>query len=114
MAIIRPIETRDNNAVATCIRRVLVEFGVPKVGTAYEDASLEDMYGSYNRPNAQYYVVEEHNRIIGGAGIAQLDNYDGKVCELQKMYFLPEARGRGIGSQMIQKCFIRASSHQNL
>ena len=26
------------------------------------------------------------------------------ICELQKMYFLPEARGLGIGSQMMEIC----------
>jgi putative acetyltransferase len=30
------------------------------------------------------------------------------VCELQKMYFLPEARGRGVGLRMMEFCLAKA------
>ena len=56
----------------------------------------------------QRHIVEENNRIIGGGGIAKLDNFEGNICELQKMYFLPEARGRGVGSQMMEFCLAKA------
>ena len=67
------------------------------------------MFETYNKPKASYLVVEENGKLIGGAGIAQLDNYDGNVCELQKMYYLPTARGRGIGTDMIQQCLQAAA-----
>lgn len=102
--IIRPIEKKDNIQIAKVIREVLITLGVPKVGTAYADAALDQMYQSYDVPRARYFVVEDQGRIIGGAGIAQLENYQGNVCELQKMYFLEAARGRGIGSQMMSRC----------
>lgn len=102
--IIRPIEKKDNTTVASLIRSVLIDFGVPKVGTAYADVSLDDMYSTYQKHDAAYFVIEEDGVIIGGGGVAQLDNYDGKVCELQKMYFLPEARGRGLGTKMLDIC----------
>ena len=100
---IREIEPKDNVEVARVIRAVLVEMGVPKVGTAYEDKSLEDMYQYYNNPGKEYFVVEENEKIIGCAGIGPLPGEEG-VCELQKMYFLPETRGRGIGAAMMDKC----------
>ncbi|MDT0555169.1 GNAT family N-acetyltransferase [Patiriisocius hiemis] len=106
--IIRPIEKKDNQEIAEVIRTVLIEHGVPKVGTAYADKALDCMYETYDKERAIYMVVEEDGRLIGGAGIAQLDNYDGNVCELQKMYYLAEARGRGIGSQMMQQCLEKA------
>ena len=43
-AIIRPIEKKDNPQVAVIIRSVLVDFGVPKVGTAYADEALDLMF----------------------------------------------------------------------
>lgn len=101
---IREITKGDNHGIAKAIRSVLIEMGVPKVGTAYEDKALDCMAETYALPNKVYYVLESKEGIIGGAGIAPLDNYNGKVCELQKMYFLPEARGRGLGLQMMQKC----------
>lgn len=101
---IREIERKDNQQLKEVIQKVLVEMGVPKVGTAYEDVSLNNMYSTYDKPQMEYFVVEENNNIIGGAGIAPLENGDPSICELQKMYFLPEARGRGIGAKMMEEC----------
>lgn len=106
--IIRLIQKKDNPQIAKVIRSVLEDFNVPKVGTAYADKSLDCMFETYQKPKAAYFVVEENNKIIGGAGVAKLDNYEGNVCELQKMYFLPEARGRGIGAQMMEFCLAKA------
>ncbi len=102
--VIREIKLEDNLVVAQIIKKVLEDFGVPKEGSAYADASLNNMFEAYNNPKSVYYVVELNNRIVGGAGIAPLDNFDGNVCELQKMYFLEEVRGKGIGSKMIKHC----------
>ena len=106
--IIRLIEKKDNPQIAKVIRSVLEDFNVPKVGTAYADVSLDSMFENYQKPKTVYFVVEENDRIIGGAGVAQLDNFDGNVCELQKMYFLSEARGKGIGAQMMEFCLAKA------
>jgi putative acetyltransferase len=106
--IIRPVQQKDNPQLANVIRTVLTEFGVPKIGTAYADKSLDCMFETYDSENKAYFVVEENGAIIGGAGISPLDNFDGNVCELQKMYFSPQARGRGIGSEMIEICLNKA------
>lgn len=101
---IREIQPKDNQGIKEVVQGVLIEMGVPKVGTAYEDKSLENMFATYAHPKMNYFVVEENQKIIGGAGIAPLENGDPSICELQKMYFLPEARGRGIGTKMMEKC----------
>ncbi|MCT4628663.1 GNAT family N-acetyltransferase [Winogradskyella sp.] len=106
--VIREIEQKDNPKIAKAIRSVLIEFGVPKVGTAYEDKALDCMTETYDQARKIYYVVEKAGEIIGGAGISPLDNYNGNVCELQKMYFMPEARGKGVGSKMMEKCLLFA------
>ncbi|MCB0456931.1 MAG: GNAT family N-acetyltransferase [Flavobacteriaceae bacterium] len=105
---IRPIQPKDNLFVAKIIRSVLEDFNVPKVGTAYADVSLDCMFETYQKPKSAYFVLEENENIIGGGGIAQLDHYEGNVCELQKMYFLEEARGKGLGTQMIDICLKKA------
>ncbi|PHQ55731.1 MAG: GNAT family N-acetyltransferase [Lutibacter sp.] len=105
---IREINSEDNPKIAKAIRDILIEFGVPKVGTAYADKILDTLFEAYNVENAIYFVIEKDGEIYGGAGIKQLDNYDGNVCELQKMYFLPEARGIGFGSKMIDICLQKA------
>lgn len=106
--ILREIQSKDNQQIKKVIRDVLIEFGVPKVGTAYEDKALDDMFETYNKPTSAYCVIDLDGKIIGGAGVAQLDNYEGSICEFQKMYFLPEARGLGLGSKMITACLQKA------
>lgn len=108
--LIREIKTEDDAQVAQVIRAVLVEMGVPKVGTAYADKALDEMTATYDKDNATYFVVEDQGKIIGGAGIAQLENFEGSICELQKMYFLPEARGKGLGAKMMEICLKKAKS----
>lgn len=109
-AVIREIAKSDNADIARVIRKVLVELGVPKVGTTYADTALDHMFENYDVPRATYFVVEQNGRILGCAGVAPLENYNGNCCELQKMYFLEAARGKGIGSQMIEACLSQAKA----
>ena len=102
--LIREIEQKDNPQLAKVVRDVIVEMGAPTVGTAYEDKATNQMFETYQEERAKYFVVEYNNKVVGGGGIAPLSGTDGSICELQKMYFLPIARGRGLGTQMIEKC----------
>lgn len=106
--LIREIKIEDDTAIASVIRSVLLEMGAPKVGTAYEDKTLDTMTANYKKPRSVYFIIEEKDKVIGGAGIAPLENGDPSICELQKMYFLPEARSRGLGTQMMTICLNKA------
>lgn len=106
--IIRELQKADNAEVAKVIRSVLEEFNVPKVGTAYADPQLDCMFETYAEAKSAYFVVEKDGKIIGCAGIAPLANGAPDVCELQKMYFLPETRGLGIGAKMMAVCLDQA------
>ena len=108
---IRPIDIKDNRELCSVIRSVLIEMGVPKTGTAYEDEELNAMYEAYLGPRTIYYVITEEKKILGGAGITLLKDGDPSVCELQKMYFSPKARGKGLGHQMIDTCINFAKSN---
>ena len=106
---IRLLQKIDNEGIAKVIRGVLIEHNVPKVGTAYADPQLDYMYEAYSIPRAAYFVIERDNKIIGGAGVSQLENESSSICELQKMYFLSEARGLGLGKQMMERCLQSAT-----
>ena len=107
---IRKIIKGDNQAVAALIRAVFDELDIPKVGTAYEDPYLDLMFEEYNKPKSVYYVVEKDGIVVGSAGIAPLANEAVSICELQKMYFLPETRGIGIGAEMMEVCLQSAKN----
>ncbi|WP_296637887.1 GNAT family N-acetyltransferase [Polaribacter sp.] len=110
--IIREIKPQDDAALAKVIREVILEMGAPKIGTAYEDEATDNMNKQYQKTRSKYYVVTHKNTVVGGAGIAQLDDFEGNTCELQKMYFLPIARGKGIGTMLINKCLDKAKEFE--
>ena len=101
---IRKMQPEDNLQMAAIVRDVLMELGAPKIGTAYADPNLETLYETYNTDRAVYYVVTNENKIVGGAGVSQLDNEAADICEFQKMYFLPEARGLGFARKILDIC----------
>lgn len=105
---IRPVLPRDNRMLATVIREVLIEMGVPKKGTTLGDASLECMYETYQAPRSAYWVIADSSGIWGGGGIAPLEVAERRVCELQKMYFKRELRGLGWGDRLIRTSLERA------
>ena len=99
---IREIEAKDNKFVENVIRTCLIEFGANHEGTAWADPDLGRFSEIYNSEGNRYWVAEdEKGKIVGGVGIGKLKGIE-NVCELQKMYCLPEARGIGISHKLIQ------------
>lgn len=102
---IRPVRQEDDEALARIIRQVMEEYGSTGEGSSYHDAEIDAVSRAYEGERAAYFVVVDGNRVLGGGGIGPLRGEEtGSVCELRKMYFLPEARGRGLGRQVVQKC----------
>jgi putative acetyltransferase len=101
---IRQIQLEDNPQIAQVIRNVFVELDAPKVGTAFADPILDTLFEVYQMPKSIYFVIENEGLILGGCGIAPLENSKANICELQKMYFAPQARGLGLGYEVIQLC----------
>jgi len=100
--IIRPIRRRDDAAMARIIHDVMTEHGCSGPGFALHDREVAHMTATYRGGRAAYYVVERAGEIHGGAGFAPLEGASDKdLCELRKMYFLPECRGRGLGRAML-------------
>ncbi len=101
---IRKIKEEDNLEIQGILSSVMREFDVPETGTALADPELKNMFQSYQAYKSSYYVILKNNSLVGGAGISKLKNSNDNTCELQKMYFLKEARGKGVGNLMIDLC----------
>ena len=105
---IREINHQDDLQIAKIIRSVIIEMKAPKTGTAFADPELNFLSTAFSGSRSKYFIVEETNKIFGGAGINPLNHFKDSVCELQKMYFLKEGRGKGWGEIMIEKCLNHA------
>ncbi|WNG20767.1 GNAT family N-acetyltransferase [Cystobacter fuscus] len=111
----RPIEPRDDAQMASVIREVMPEFGADGPGFALHDPEVDGLSAAYAVPGRAYWVVvDEADRVMGGGGIAPLDGGVPGVCELRKMYFRPQVRGRGVGEQLLRQClaFARQAGYQ--
>ena len=106
--IFRPVAASDNAELAVMIRTILEELGVPKIGSTYEDKSLDHMYESFSVEGAAYFVAEHKNKLLGGGGIIHLKDASDDICELQKMYLSKTTRGMGLGSKLLKICLEKA------
>jgi putative acetyltransferase len=102
--MVRALQPNDNSAIRDIIRTVMPEFGASGQGFAIHDAEVEDMYGAYSQKGCAYFVFEEHGKILGGGGVGPLKGGAADICELKKMYFLSEGRGKGMGQQVLTAC----------
>ncbi|AUI87028.1 hypothetical protein BS333_11945 [Vibrio azureus] len=99
--VLRPLTESDNQQIAQVIRQVSAEYGLTAdKGYGVADPTLNDMYSVYNQPGAAYWVIEHQGEIIGGGGFSPLAG-EPSICELQKMYFLPQARGNGFAKRIV-------------
>jgi len=107
---IRPIELTDNSSVAHIIRTVMTEFECVGEGYSINDPEVDAMFEAYDKENEMFYVIENEStkKLLGCGGIAHLKDAEPNVCELQKMYFLNELRGYGMGSRLLEICLSMA------
>jgi len=80
------------------------EFGAGGAGFAIHDKEVDNMYDAYTKPRSAYFVCEFGQKVVGGGGVAPLEGGDFDTCELKKMYFLPEGRGKGLGDALLNRC----------
>jgi putative acetyltransferase len=106
--LLRPVLPADDAALAAIIRAVMPEFGACGRGFAIEDPEVDHMHATYAQPRSAYWVIERAGRVLGGGGFAPLRGGEPELCELQKMYFLPELRGLGLGRELLELCLARA------
>ncbi len=100
----RRIRRSDNADIAFIVRTVMMEFDLARKGFAYFDAEVDRMYEHFQGPRSAYFAATVGDQVVGGAGIAPLNAGPEDTCELQKMYLLPAARGRGLGKQLLERC----------
>ncbi len=78
-------------------------FGAQGPGFALHDPEVAAMSSAYAAPRHGYLVVVDpaDDAVVVGGGYAPLAGGTGDTCELRKMYFLPLARGRGVGELLL-------------
>ncbi len=98
--LIREATSDDGAEVIKLVASVLAEFQLPFEPDS-KDADLADIERMYLQSGGVFEVIQDKSgRLLGTYGLFPLNDI---TCELRKMYFLPEIRGRGLGRKVLER-----------
>lgn len=106
----RQINATDNSELAKIIKSTLVEYDSATAGTVFTDEGTNKLSTTFIDKRSWYFVAYLGGELLGGAGINLLSGEPESVCELQRMFLKPTARGKGIGKKLMQLCLDFAKS----
>jgi len=102
--IITPVEEKDNLSLARMIRKVFEEHDAPRQGTVYSDPTTDNLSLLFQTPRSVLWVAKIQNENVGCCGIYPTKGLPLNCAELVKFYLTREARGRGIGRELMEYC----------
>lgn len=107
---IQEIKPLHDAKVCDIIKKVGEEYGAIGEGFGPSDPEVNAMSQSYkDEKSSRYLVATIKGNIVGGSGIAAF-NGSSEVCELRKLFLLPESRGLGLGKKLTEGCLEYAKS----
>ena len=86
------------------------DFNAVKQGTVYFDETTDHLFDVFQVSNATYFIAEINGHVVGGGGIYPTEGLGENTCELVKMYVASEARGKGIGTLLLNECMAKAKA----
>jgi putative acetyltransferase len=102
MIEIKPIQLHQSEEVKHLIFAVCDEiFQVSEETIRCFDSmsDIDDVYSHYFDNGGTFLVLMDEGRVVGSGAIRRLDE---EICELKRMWFLKEYRGRGLAKKMVQ------------
>lgn len=64
------------------------------------DTELKNLSVEYGPPSGCFFIASIDGREIGCIGLRK---YEDGVCEMKRLYTLPETRGNGVGKMLIER-----------
>jgi putative acetyltransferase len=104
--LVRQANNNDIETIKSVVFSVLREYGLAPSENGI-DSDLADIETNYNNNNGYFGVITAapDNKIVGTFGLYKVNDID---CEIRKMYFLPEARGKGMGKKVLRLLITKA------
>lgn len=116
--VIRPIEQKDDAAIAKIIRDNLAKYHLDIPGTAYYDPELDCLSQHYaKQPHERIYLIAatDAGEVVGGIGMALFTGFP-RCGEIQKLYVSEKSKRQGIGQRLLEtiECYARDKQFQRL
>lgn len=105
MYSIRPYRPGDEPGIGNVIKTVYDEYGWPWQPDGHNRDSFEVQDHYYERGGG-FWVLECCDEIVGTVGIRQIEE---DVCDLCRLYLLPDHRGKGFGKKLYQHAIQEAT-----
>jgi putative acetyltransferase len=97
---IRKATNRDKDRVVALVFGILSEFEL-EGDLESTDSDLNNIEKNYIDSGGVFELIEDSDgNLLGTYGLFPLDR---ATCELRKMYFVPQLRGRGLGRQVLER-----------
>ena len=99
----RKIQASDDQKIAEIIRANLEKLHPDIPGTTYCDPELDRLsayYGSGPAKRAYFVALDEAGQVIGRVGFSEFDGIT-DCAELQKLYLVDSAKGKGYGKDLM-------------
>lgn len=103
---LRKAKAGEEDKILCLVRKVLSGYGL-KINPEETDKDLSDLVDFYFDNKGWFAVIDHGDEIIGSYGIFRVSE---KVCELRKMYLLPEYQGKGLGRLMMEDAIHQAKT----
>lgn len=101
---ISEISAEYDAEVCEIIKAVGEEYGAVGEGYGPSDAEVTAMSQYYTEQTKSCYLIAIiDGKVVGGCGVASLANST-TICELKKLFLLPQSRGLGLGKKLSQAC----------
>ncbi|NET38261.1 MAG: GNAT family N-acetyltransferase [Cyanothece sp. SIO1E1] len=107
---IEEIKPEYDRKIFQIIKSVGAEYGA--IGDGFGPSDLEVLCMSQHykdENNSIYWVAIINGQVVGGSGIAAF-NGSSDICELRKLFLLPESRGLGLGKALTLRCLSYAKA----
>jgi putative acetyltransferase len=106
---LRDATADDGAAIRAVVATVMSEYGLASDLEA-NDVDLRDVVASYRERGGSFRVVtSSEGAIVGCGGLYPIDERD---AEIRRMYLLREARGVGIGRQLLEELIAVATQRR--
>jgi putative acetyltransferase len=101
---IEPFATHHSPGILEVIGSVFAEYGMTFDPAGFDD-DLLDIEGHYLARGGWFSVLTDDSHVVGTVAAVPRD---GGVCEMKRLYLLPEYRGQGRGRSLMEHVLARA------